>query len=92
MLFHNNKHQNKEPQEKKQRIIVNTDYGSIEIVDLRRIWVNEFLGTYRLMYMDSIYEYNCIYWSDSRNSINRYLEYKRKIMEAYNRGDKIVEI
>jgi len=92
MLSHNDKHHKKDFHENEQRIIIKTNYGSIEIVGLKEIWANCFLGTYRLMYQDSIYKYNCIYWSDSRSSINRYLEYKNKIVDAYNRGDKIVEL
>ena len=74
------------------KIIVNTSYGSLEIVDLKRIWVNEYFGTYGLMYQDSIYKYNCIYWSDYKSQIQVYEKMREKILDAYNRGDRIVEV
>ena len=78
--------------ESKHKMTIKTDYGSLEVVNLKKVWVKEILGMYKLMYEDAKYEYCCIYWSDSSSSVKRYEDYKRKIIEAYNRGDKIVEI
>ncbi len=74
------------------RITVRTDYGHIEIVNLKDVWINCLLGTYNLMYQDDEYRYNCIYWSDRRSSIQRYKQLKEKLLDAYNRGDSVVEL
>ena len=75
----------------KRRIVVSTSYGHLEIVNLKRVWVNNFMG-YKLMYSDDIYEYNCIYWSNNRRAIDGYLELKDKLINAYNNGDTFVEL
>lgn len=75
----------------KRVITVSTSYGSLEIVNLKRVWINSFLG-YSLMYSDDIYEYNCIYTSNNRNKIPHFRELKAKLLEAYNKGDRIVEL
>ncbi len=76
----------------KRKINVSTDYGSIEIVNLKRVWVNKFLHTYRLMYEDDIYEYNCIYWSDNPEKIPYFNELKQKLINAYNDGIALIEL
>lgn len=48
---------------KKRIIYVKTTYGTLEIINLKNVWVNNFLGQWHLMYQDDIYEYNCIYWN-----------------------------
>lgn len=90
-LFNKNKKKSNITSNKPQ-IIVNTDYGPIEIVNLKSVWINYYLGTCRLMYQDDIYEYNCIYWSDKYGSKDYFLSLKKKLLEAYNRGDRIVEL
>ena len=75
----------------KRSIIVQTDYGHIEIVNLKEVWIGWYLGTCRLMYKDDIYKYNCIYWTD-RDATQRYQKLKQKLLDAYNRGDYIVEL
>ena len=87
------KHQpNKQSTQPKPCRVLNiqTKYGNVEIVNLKRIWINEWFGTHRLMYSDDNYEYNCIYWTDSPN--HNYQSYKNKIIEAYNNGDSFIEI
>ena len=74
----------------KRRINVSTDYGTIEIVNLKSVWVNRYFGTYRLMYEDDIYDYNCIYWTNNPN--HRFHKLKQKLLNAYNNGDAIVEL
>lgn len=74
----------------KRRITVSTSYGSIEIVNLKRVWVNKYLDTYRLMYQDDEYEYNCIYWNCNPN--HNFHQLKEKLLKAYNNGDAIVEL
>lgn len=85
-------HQSKQSTQPKPCRVLNiqTDYGSIEVVNLKNVWVNEYLGTYRLMYSDDIYEYNCIYWTDKPN--HNFYKYKNKIIAAYNNGDSFVEV
>ncbi len=78
------------PQKPIRTINVQTSYGSIEIVNLKRVWVNNYLGQYRLMYQDDNYNYNCIYWTPSPN--NNYAELKQKLIDAYNCGDIFIEL
>lgn len=87
-----NKNRRTEKKAQKPDMVIVTDYEDLEIIGLKDVWVNEFLGSYRLMYQDSVYEYNVIYWSCSKSSVPRYREMANKILNAYNRGDKIVEI
>ncbi|MBE5821460.1 MAG: hypothetical protein E7311_02590 [Clostridiales bacterium] len=90
-MFKRIKKKNNVIQNSKPSIIVQTSYGTIEIVNLKSVWINYYLGTCRLMYQDDIYEYNCIYWTDT-NAKERYIKLKQKLIDAYNRGDKIVEL
>lgn len=77
----------------KRKINVSTDYGSIEIVNLKRVWINELLNTYRLMYEDDIYEYNCIYWSYiDPEKLSYFNELKQKLINAYNNGLALIEL
>ena len=75
----------------KRVITVSTSYGSLEIVNLKRVWINYFFG-YKLMYSDDIYEYNCIYWCNDAKKLPRFRELKAKLLQAYNNGDRIVEL
>ena len=81
---------NSTPPKPRRMITVQTSYGSVEIVNLKRIWVCEYLGTYRLMYTDETYEYNTIYWTNTKN--HNYHELKDEILEAYNNGDAFIEL
>ena len=76
----------------KHSITVQTDYGSFEIINLKRVWINKYFGTYRLMYQDDIYEYNCIYWSNSASSQKHYSDLKEKLLNAYNKGNLFIEL
>lgn len=75
-------------------ITVQTNYGSLKITNLKRVWCNEYLGTYRLMYSDDEYNYNCIYWSDM--PCNEFMHFckvcKDRLIEAYNNGDSFIEL
>lgn len=82
----------KRKEKPKHCITVQTDYGFIEIINLRRVWINSYLGAIKLMYQDDEYEYNCIYWSDSKSKKSYFQKLKQKLIEAYNRGDSIVEL
>ena len=75
----------------KRKITVSTDYGHIEIVNLKRVWINNYLR-YSLMYSDDKYEYNCIYWSGNRKQVPYFSKLKDKLIKAYNNGDAIVEL
>ena len=75
----------------KRSIIVETDYGYIKIVNLKSVWINRYLGAIRLMYEDDNYSYNYIYWGP-QDSMKRYINMKEKLIDAYNRGDVIVQI
>lgn len=75
----------------KRVITVSTSYGSIEIVNLKRVWINSFFG-YNLMYSDDIYEYNCIYRSFDPNKKAYFHQLKDKLLKSYNNGDLIVEL
>ena len=75
----------------KRTITVITSYGSLEIVNLNRVWVNSFFG-YNLMYSDENYEYNCIYCSYDPAKLSHFRELKTKLLEAYNSGKTIVEL
>lgn len=79
----------KNAQESKHRITVQTDYGSLEIVNLKSVWINWFLGNCRLMYEDENYNFNCIYWSNLDNTL-QYQALKEKLLTAYNNGDSVV--
>ena len=82
---------NNNSKKSKKTISVCTNYGSLEIVNLKRVWVNCYLGCH-LMYSDDIYEYNCIYSSTTRKKITYFKELKDKLIRAYNNGDCIVEL
>ena len=76
----------------KHSITVQTDYDSFEIINLKSVWVNRYFGTYRLMYQDEIYEYNCIYWSDKPSFRDYYSDLKEKLLNAYNKGYDYVRL
>lgn len=86
----NSTNQQSHPPKNRRTINVQTDYGSLEIVNLKRVWINEYLGTYRLMYSDDVYEYNSIYWTDTPRHNLHHL--KKRLIEAYNNGDAFVEL
>lgn len=81
-------------QENRRQIVVQTDYGHITIIDLKEVYAgSNRIGQCGLAYQDSQYKYNTIYWSDdSAAQRERYKLLKRKLLEAYNRGDAIVEL
>lgn len=70
-------------------VYLNTNYGTVKIVNLSSVWVNKFLGEWRLMYSDDVYKYNCIYWSYHPRHL---LSLKEKLLKAYNNGDTIIEL
>ncbi len=86
------KNRRKEKESKEPDLIIVTDNESIEIFGLKDVWVSEWFGRYRLVYEDSKYEYNEIYWSFSKDSVQKYKKMAETILDAYNRGVKIVEI
>ncbi len=81
-------------QKNKRQIVVQTDYGHITIIDLKEVYAgSNKLGQAGLAYQDAQYEYNTIYWTyDSPEARKRYQTLKSKLLEAYNRGDAIVEL
>ena len=76
----------------RQALTIITKHGRIETTDLKNVWVNNFFGGYHLMYEDSQYSYNEIYWSFSEEAARRYQKLASKILEAYHRGDRFVEV
>lgn len=73
----------------KRNITLILDYGTIEITNLKEIWVNKYLGTYRLCYSDNEYEYNCIYWSYNRSYMH---ELKEKFEKAIQNNQTSVRL
>ena len=63
----------------------------IEIVNLHRVWVNNYdpYGKWRLMYSDDKYDYNVIYRSCDKSLL---FSLKEKLVKAYANGDYSVRL
>lgn len=88
-------------------ITVQTNHGSLKITNLKRVWSNSSLGTYRLMYSDDKNDFNCIYsidipW-DKFMSFSEYVEFMyfcdefmhfcaNRLIDAYKNGDSFIEL
>lgn len=73
-------------------ITVETDSETLEIVNLKKVWIAKYLDIYELVYSDDIYEYNVIYWWKRASRTSYYRQLKNKLIEAYNNGDSFVEL
>ncbi|MBQ2917516.1 MAG: hypothetical protein IJE59_05100 [Clostridia bacterium] len=63
----------------------------IEIVNLNRVWVNNYniYGKWALMYSDDRYQYNTIYYSSNKSLM---FSLKEKLVKAYANGDYSVRL
>lgn len=62
-----------------------------EINNLNRVWMNRnnVYGAWALMYSDDKYEYNTIFYDYSYNEVEKA---RKKLVEAYKNGQKVVSL